>query len=174
MAVRTAAGGIASTGAGELLVQSPSLLKEYYRMPAETAAALENGWFRTGDHGRIEADGTAFLTGRIKYEINRGGLKVQPEDIDLLLERHAAVAEACAFAVPDKVEGETIGVAVRLVDGAEFDSRALRRWCAERLSTEKVPVKWFRIEAMPRTDRGKLNRDAVARLCLARRVATGR
>ena len=167
LAVRTATGEIVAEGAGELLVQTPSLLKEYYRMPAETAAALENGWFRTGDSGRIEADGTAYLTGRIKYQINRGGLKVHPEDIDLLLERHAEVAEACAFAVPDQAEGETIGVAVRPVDGAEFDPRALRRWCAERLSIEKVRVRWFRIEAMPRSDRGKLNRDAVARLCLA-------
>ena len=168
LAVRTAAGGIASKGTGELLVQTPSLLKKYYRMPAETAAALEDGWFRTGDSGRIEADGTAYLTGRLKYEINRGGLKVHPEDIDLLLERHVVVAEACAFAIPDRFEGETIGVAVRLVDGAEFNPRALRRWCAERLAIEKVPVKWFRIEAVPRSDRGKLNRDAVARLCLAR------
>ena len=136
-------------------------------MPEETAAAFEDGWFRTGDRGRIETDGTAFLTGRIKYEINRGGLKVHPEDIDLLLEGHPAVREACAFAVPDPVEGETIGVAVSLADGARADTRALRRWCAERLAIEKVPVKWYRLDTIPRTDRGKLNREAAAQRCLA-------
>ena len=75
--------------------------------------------------------------------------------------------EACAFAVPDPVEGETIGVAVSLADGARVDARALRRWCAERLAIEKVPVKWYQLDALPRTDRGKLNREAVARQCLA-------
>ncbi|MFQ5955287.1 MAG: class I adenylate-forming enzyme family protein [Kiloniellales bacterium] len=174
MAVRTAAGEVVRQGSGELLVRSPSLFKEYHRMPDATAAAFQDGWFRTGDSGRIEADGSAFLTGRIKSEINRGGLKVHPEDIDLLLERHPAVREACAFAIPDPVEGETIGMAVSLMDGTRVDARALRRWCAERLAIEKVPVKWFRIETIPRTDRGKLNRDAVARQCLARAAAKGR
>jgi acyl-CoA synthetase (AMP-forming)/AMP-acid ligase II len=172
-AVLTPQGSIESRGTGELLVQSPSLLKEYYRLPEVTAAVLRDGWFHTGDIGRIDADGTLRLVGRAKYEINRGGLKVHPEDIDLLLERHEAVREACAFAVPDETEGETIGVAVSLIDGAEVDARALRRWCASRLSREKVPVRWFLIEEIPKTDRGKMNRDVVARHCLSGETEKG-
>jgi acyl-CoA synthetase (AMP-forming)/AMP-acid ligase II len=166
-AVLTNEGNIELQGTGELLVQSPSLLKEYYRLPEITAAVLRDGWFHTGDVGRIDADGSIRLVGRAKYEINRGGLKVHPEDIDLLLERHEEVREACAFAIPDETEGETIGVAVSLIDGADADARSLRRWCTERLSREKVPVKWFLIEEIPKTDRGKMNRDNVARHCLS-------
>ena len=94
-------------------------------------------------------------------------MKVHPEDIDLLSERHPAVHEACALAVPDRVEDESIGVAVIPADGAEVDARAFGCWCAERLAVEKVPEKWFRPDARPGSDRGQLNRDAVAQRYLA-------
>lgn len=165
-AVADSDGALRPFGEGELAVQSPSLMKGYFQLPEQTAAVLRDGWFYTGDIGRIEADGTIRLTGRQKYEINRGGLKVHPEDIDLLLERHEAVGEACAFAVPDEVEGEIVGVAVTPVDGAEINVRALRRWCGERLAREKVPSSWFVVDDIPKTDRGKVNRDVVAAHCL--------
>ena len=166
IAVRNAAGNIAAEGEGELIVQSPSLMRGYYELPDKTAEVLRDGWFHTGDIGRIDADGMAHLTGREHYLINRGGLKVHPEDIDLLLERHEAVAEACAFAVPHEVEGETVGVALALNAGAKFDERQIRLWCAERLSREKIPVRWFMVDEVPKTDRGKINRDVVAAYCL--------
>lgn len=166
MAVRDAAGVISARGEGELLVQAPSLMKGYFRLPEKTDEVLRDGWFHTGDIGRIEADGMAYLTGRERYVINRGGLKVHPEDVDLLLERHEDVAEACAFAIPHEDDGETVGVALTLKLGAEFDEAAVRRWCTKRLSREKIPVKWFPIKEIPKTDRGKINRDVVAAYCL--------
>ena len=165
-AVLTSKGEVRPDGEGEILVQSPSLMKAYYKRADKTAEVLREGWFHTGDIGRIDADGVMRLTGRQKYEINREGLKIHPEDIDLLLERHEAVREACAFAIPDETEGESVGVALSLVDGADADPRRLRRWCAERLSREKIPVKWFVLDEIPKTDRGKLNREVVAAHCL--------
>ena len=165
-AVLTADQEIREHGEGELLVQSPSLMTAYYKRPDMTAQVLQGGWFHTGDIGQISPDGVMRLTGRQKYEINRGGLKVHPEDIDLLLERHDAVREACAFAIPDEIEGESVGVAVSFVDGSDIDSRLLRRWCRERISREKVPVKWYVLDEIPKTDRGKLNRAVVAEYCL--------
>lgn len=67
------------------------------------------------------------LTGRARHVINRGGLKIYLEDIDLLRERHQAVCEACAFPIPDKKEGETVGVAVSLCNGADTDISTLRQ-----------------------------------------------
>jgi acyl-CoA synthetase (AMP-forming)/AMP-acid ligase II len=165
-AVRSDDGEIHAVGDGELVVQAPSLMKGYFRLPEQTADVLADGWFRTGDIGHIDAAGSIRLTGRQKYEINRGGLKVHPEDIDLLLERHPTVGEACAFAIPDEIEGEAVGVAVTPVAGVEVDTRALRRWCAERLAREKVPTRWFVVTEIPKTDRGKINRDVVAAHCL--------
>ena len=166
-AVLNADGEMRSSGEGELVVQSPSLMKGYFELPEQTAKVLRDGWFYTGDIGEIDADGTVRLTGRQKYEINRGGIKIHPEDIDLLLERHEFVDEACAFALPDDVEGEIVGVAVALSYGADLKPRALRTWCAERLAREKIPSRWFFVDEIPKTDRGKVNRDHVAAACAA-------
>lgn len=166
IAVRDDTGNISARGEGELLVQSPSLMKGYFQLPEKTAEVLRDGWFHTGDIGRIDDRGVAYLTGRKRYLINRGGLKIHPEDIDILLEGHDAIAEACAFAIPHEFDGETIGVAVALNSGAAFDERQIRRWCGERLSREKIPVQWFVVDEVPKTDRGKINRDVVANFCL--------
>lgn len=166
VAVLDASGQIASTGEGELVVQSPSLMAGYFGRDDLNHASLFSGWFRTGDIGTVGEDGVAVLTGRQKYEINRAGMKVHPEDIDLLLERHDSVREACAFGLSDEVAGETVGVAVSVHDRASFDLTALKAWCAARLAREKVPERWFVVDEIPKTDRGKINRDNVAKYCL--------
>jgi len=158
-------GTTAPSGHGELLVQSPSLMRGYLHLEKETKAILRGGWFHTGDVGQIEEDGTMILTGRIGHIINRGGLKIHPEDIDLLLERHDNVKEACSFAIPDDTDGEIPGVALVLQDPSLFNKREMRKWCATQLSREKVPVKWYVVHTIPKTDRGKINRSDVASFC---------
>jgi acyl-CoA synthetase (AMP-forming)/AMP-acid ligase II len=145
----------------------------YLARPDLTAAVMHDGWFRTGDRGTIDGSGRIRLTGRIKDEINRAGLKVQPAELDVLLEGHPSVAEACAFAVGDPVSGETVGVAVRLNVGAADDAESLRAWCRARLRREAVPERWFIVEEIPRTMRGKVNRDAVRRRLMGDRAGDG-
>jgi oxalate---CoA ligase len=159
-------GAMAPTGEGELLVQSPSLMRGYLKRPDLTAPVLAGGWFHTGDVGRIEADGTIRLVGRRKEEINRAGMKVNPAEIDLLIERHPAVAEACCFALPDAVSGELVAAAVRLAPGATLGPAALRAWCLERARRDIVPERWFILDEIPKTDRGKLSRARVRDHCL--------
>ena len=113
-AVRDAGGAIGASGEGEIVLRSAGLMSSYLGRPDLTAAVLQDGWYRTGDRGWIDQTGRIRLTGRIKDEINRAGFKVRPAEIDLLLETHPAVAEACVFAVPDPVGGESVGAAVRL------------------------------------------------------------
>ena len=165
-AVLTEEGNILAKGEGEIIVQSPTLMSGYHKRPELNDEVLVNGWFRTGDVGTIGADGIIRLTGRKKFEINRAGLKIHPEDIDILLERHPDVREACAFAVPDAISGEIVGVAVSAVEGQTVDLNALETWCREYLAREKVPEKWFALSEIPKTDRGKINRDIVAAACL--------
>jgi len=167
IAVMDGNGVIHGQGEGELVVQSPSLMAGYFNCDDLNSEALRSGWFRTGDIGEVDATGVARLTGRQKYEINRAGMKVHPEDIDLLLERHESVREACAFGLPDEIAGETVGVAVSVHDAASFDLPALKAWCAARLAREKLPERWFVVDDIPKTDRGKINRDTVAKACLA-------
>ncbi len=160
-AVVAADGTIHGVGAGEIAIRSPALMTGYLHRPDLTAAVLRDGWYRTGDLGEVDGDGRIRLTGRAKDEINRAGFKVQPAEIDMLLERHPAVAEACTFAVPDAASGETVAVAVRLVAGSGETAQSLRAWCLERLRREATPERWFFVDDIPKTSRGKVSRDSV-------------
>ncbi|MBT3170679.1 MAG: acyl--CoA ligase [Rhodospirillaceae bacterium] len=154
------------TGEGELAMQTPALMTGYLKRDDLTREVLRAGWFHTGDTGRIGEDGIIRLIGRRKSEINRAGMKVHPEEIDLLLERHPDVLEACAFGVPDEISGELVGTAITLKNNAVADQAQLRAWCAERIKADCVPDKWFFVAEIPKTDRGKINRDTVMQACL--------
>ncbi len=162
-AIIDANGAISATGAGELVIKSPSVMSGYLHRPDLTEAAFIRGWYRTGDAARLTDDGLIHLTGRIKDEINRAGLKVQPGEIDALLQSHPAVAEACAFGIADAVSGETVAVAVCFAPGANATIEALKAWCAARLRREAIPERWFLVDKLPRNERGKISRAAVRR-----------
>lgn len=166
LAVRDASGRLLAKGRGEVAVGSPSLMQGYLNQSEATDAALVGGWFLTGDVGEIDAAGSLRVVGRLKHEINRAGVKIPAEEIDLLLERHPEVAEACAFALPDPLFGEVVAAAVVGREGG-LDSRKLRRWCEERIRADAVPTRLFMLERLPRNERGKLNRDRVRDACLA-------
>jgi len=157
-------GGIAPTGRGEVLVRSPSIMLGYWERPDLDAEAFLGTWFRTGDIGEIDGDGRLTLVGRIKTEINRGGIKVQAEEVDLLLERHPDIAEACAFGQPDPIAGELVAAAIVLKPGAAFDPEAIKAWCRTMARPDAVPSRLFALEAIPRNERGKLVRADVRRL----------
>ena len=165
-AIRLPDGTIAQQGEGEVLIQTPALMQGYHERPDLTAAVLQDGWYATGDIGEIDASGTIRLTGRAKDEINRGGFKVQPAEIDMLLERHDDIAEACVFAIPDQVSGEIVAAAVKLVPNAATDGKALREWCLKYLRREATPERWFIVDEIPKTSRGKVSRDLVRRALL--------
>ena len=165
-AVLTAAGEVAEAGEGELLVDTPSRMVGYLDRPDLTTAALHGNWYRTGDVARIDQDGVICLVGRRKSEINRAGIKVQPEELELLLETNPAVLECCAFGVPDEILGEAIGVALRLAEPRP-DLPALRRWCRERLRPDHLPERWFIVEEIAKTTTGKVSRERMRELCLA-------
>jgi oxalate---CoA ligase len=162
-AVMNGRGVIQGRGEGEIVIHSPSLMSGYFDRPDLTAGVMIDGWFRTGDRGAVDDRGRIWLTGRIKDEINRAGFKVQPAEIDNMLERHPAVAEACVFAIPDPISGEVIGAAVRLARHGAAEADELQAWCRERLRRNAVPERWFIVDSIPRNARGKVNREAVRR-----------
>lgn len=160
MRVRTDSGKVLSSGSGEVMISTTGLMAGYLDEPDRTASVMQGGWFLTGDRGEIGADGMLRLVGRRKNEINRAGIKISAEEIDLLLERHPLVREACAFAIDDPVSGETVAAAV-VLEAEAIEPEALVRWCEERIRREAVPAKIFVVEELARSDRGKINRDLV-------------
>ncbi|MEA5553250.1 acyl--CoA ligase [Anabaena cylindrica UHCC 0172] len=147
---------------GEVVVKGANVIDGYENNPDANATAFINGWFRTGDQGIIDADGYLHLTGRIKELINRGGEKISPLEVDNVLLRHPAVAEALAFAVPHKNLGEEIHAAVVLK--LEVSEKELQQYCSNTLADFKVPKQIHILEALPRGATGKLQRLAMAKL----------
>ncbi|MFT6899662.1 MAG: acyl-CoA synthetase (AMP-forming)/AMP-acid ligase II [Paraglaciecola sp.] len=167
VAVKTSDGELKHQGEGEILIQVPSLMQNYYRRPDLTSEVLKNGWYHSGDIGTLDAGGLLRMTGRTKYAINLGGIKIYPEELDLLLERHPEVDEACAFAIADSVSGEVVAAAIKLSEHASPGSADLANWLSSRIRVEAQPRKLFYLDDIPKTDRGKLNRDNVAAFCKA-------
>ena len=166
VAVLDGEGRIQKSGAGELIVRSPAMMSGYLARRDLTERVLSDGWLHTGDRGRVDDRGWIWFSGRIKDQINRAGFKIQPAEIDALLERHPAVAQACVFGVPDPMSGETLAAAVRIADGTSADPKSLQSWCLRHVRREAVPERWYIVDAIPRTSVGKVSRDAVRRKLL--------
>jgi len=160
-AVLTADGGIAAQGDGELLIDSPSWMNGYLYRPDLTSDCMIGAWYRTGDFGEIGDDGQIVLHGRLKDEINRAGTKIQPAEIDMLVEGHPSVEEVCTFACPDSVAGEIVAIAVVLKLDATETADSLAQWCRARIRRTAIPERWYFVLALPRTPRGKMRRDQV-------------
>ncbi len=162
--------GIARSGRGELLLRGPALMQGYWNDPARTADAFAEGWFRTGDIADLAPDGTAILRGRQKFEINRAGVKVLAEEVDMLLLRHPDVGEALAVGLPDAVAGEVVGAAVVLRSGCTATPADLIGWCRSQTRPEAVPTRLLLRDSLPRTDRGKPDRHALRAILMQERT----
>jgi len=147
---------------GEVAVRGAAVTSGYEANPEANQAAFTNGWFRTGDQGRLDDDGYLFLTGRIKELINRGGEKISPREIDEVLLAHPAVAQAVAFAVPHPTLGQDVAAAVALRDGAAVEERELREFAAARLADFKVPQRIYVRDELPLGATGKVQRIGMA------------
>ena len=136
----------------------------YFRLPEESTRCLIGGYFKTGDLGCIDKHQNIFIHGRLKSQINRAGVKIIPEEIDILFEKHHWVSEACAFAISDNIAGELIGVAVvpsfpkdkKVSDERLIDE--LREWLKSKISADKVADKIIIVDKIPRNHNGKVSR----------------
>ncbi len=147
---------------GEVSIKGQTVVKGYENNPEANTTAFTAGWFRTGDQGYLDADGYLFLTGRLKEQINRGGEKISPLEIDEALLRHDAVAQAVTFAVPHEKLGEDIAAAVVLIEGATVTDRELRDSLSESLAAFKVPRQIVFLNELPKGVTGKLQRIGLA------------
>jgi len=145
---------------GELLIRGPQVMSGYWRRPAETVAALENGWLRTGDVAAMDRDGYFAIVSRTKDVINTAGFKVWPREVEEVLFSHPAVRMAAVVGVPDSYRGETVKACVVLKDEyrGQVTESDLRRYCRERLTPYKVPRIVEFCDELPMTITGKVLR----------------
>ncbi|MCX7627572.1 MAG: acyl--CoA ligase [Methylophilaceae bacterium] len=151
---------------GYVWLNTPALMKGYFQRDDLTAQAVRDGWFLTGDIGALDAQGRLVLRGRERDEINKGGMKIYPADVDAVVERFEGATDVCTFALDDEIYGQSVAMAVVLSDRGDAQIRALHAWMKSHLAEHKMPVRWWVVEEIPRTSRGKINRDAVKAACL--------
>jgi long-chain acyl-CoA synthetase len=148
----------AAVGAiGEIWLKGPTIVRGYLGRERETAEAFTDGWFHTGDLGRLDGDGNLYVVDRLKDVIIRGGENVYAAEVEAALYEHPDVAEAAIIGVPDERLGEAVGAVVRARSGASLTSDAIRAHVGERLAAFKVPAHvWITDDELPRNASGKV------------------
>jgi long-chain acyl-CoA synthetase len=144
--------------AGEVCVSGPQVMQGYWGRPQETAEVFVDGFLRTGDVGRFDADGFLFLIDRIKDVILCGGYNVYPRVIEDALYEHAAVEEAVVVGVPDSYRGEAPKAFVKLREGTHAEVDGLRTFLQSRLNKIEMPREIEIRKELPKTLIGKLSK----------------
>ena len=143
---------------GEIVLRSPGTFKGYWNKPEATAATLRDGWVHTGDMGSFDADGYLRFIGRFKEMIKVSGYSVFPEEVETILIKHPAVAQAAVIAQPDAEKGEVVKAFIVRKPGAEVTAEQLVTWSRENMAPYKTPKHVRFIDALPATGAGKVLR----------------
>jgi acyl-CoA synthetase (AMP-forming)/AMP-acid ligase II len=143
---------------GEIWLNGPSVVRGYLENHEATAKTFVDGWVRSGDLGRVDANGNLTIRGRIKDLINRGGEKVSPEHVEEVLESYPGVAAAAVFGVPDELYGERVVALVVPRAGRHVDAADLVAYGRRRLSAFEIPEQITITDALPLTAKGSVDR----------------
>ena len=145
---------------GHVQVQGPSVFSGYWRMPEKTAEEFtEDGWFRTGDVGRVDAAGRLTLVGRSKDLIISGGYNVYPAEVEGVLNEEPGIGESAVIGVPHPDFGEAVVAVIVPRAGAALDAAALIERLKGRIANFKVPKRVFTVDALPRNAMGKVQKN---------------
>jgi acyl-CoA synthetase (AMP-forming)/AMP-acid ligase II len=143
---------------GELLIRQPSITTGYWRQPELTQAAMESGWYRSGDIARRDAEGLYYIVDRAKDMIVSGGENIYSAEIENILSTHPSVAGVAVIGVPDARWGESVKAVVILREGYSPDEAMLIAHCRDHLAGYKIPKSVDFVEAFPLVPSGKVSK----------------
>lgn len=146
---------------GEIWLRSPAITPGYWRKPAETRASFENGWFKTGDLGKMDTDGNYFLTDRIKHMIITGGENVSPTEVEAVINQLEPVIESTVVGISDEKWGEQVVAAVVVTPESKLTDQQIIAFCKTKLHDWKCPKKIIFFDSIPRNTMGKVLKEAV-------------
>ena len=142
---------------GEIAIRGHNVMKGYWRRPQDTANAIDaDGWFRTGDIGRVDDDGYFFIVDRKKEMVIRGGFNVYPREIEEVAYEHPAVREVAVIGVPHELLGQEVAAAVAVKPGAELAPEELRDFVKARVAAYKYPRLVWIVDELPKGPTGKI------------------
>ena len=149
---------------GDIQVRGPNVFAGYWRMPEKTREEFTpDGWFKTGDVGRFDADGYLSIVGRSKDLIITGGYNVYPKEIESYLDEMDGVAESAVIGVPHADFGEAVTAIVVPRPGAKLDGEALIAALKAKIANFKVPKRVFVVAELPRNTMGKVQKNEIGR-----------
>ena len=143
---------------GEVCVNGPNVMLGYYRNPEETARTIRNGWLRTGDMGRLDADGFLYIVERKKDLIIRGGFNIYPRDVEEAIYAFPKTAEAAVIGMPDTLMGEEVIAFIVLKQGQSATPEEVIAFCQGRLAKYKCPKAVRFVDSLPKSPVGKILR----------------
>jgi malonyl-CoA/methylmalonyl-CoA synthetase len=149
---------------GEIWLKGPAITPGYWRKPEETARTFVDGWFRTGDLGRIDDDGYYYLTDRLKHIIISGGENISPKEVESVINRFEGVLESSVIGLPDDQWGERVAAAVVTKPGVKVKPNDLQQFCRQHLHNWKCPKEIRLVESLPRNTMGKVLKEELKNL----------
>ncbi|UCF90453.1 MAG: acyl--CoA ligase [Desulfobacterales bacterium] len=149
---------------GEIWLKSPAITPGYWRKPAATSETFKQGWFRTGDLGRVDEDGYYYLTDRIKHIIITGGENVSAQEVETVINRVDNVLESSVVGIPDEKWGEKVVAAVVAKPGSDLKPDVIKDFCKEHLHDWKCPKEIIFPENLPKNTMGKVLKEEVKKL----------
>ncbi|MDR7074041.1 long-chain-fatty-acid--CoA ligase [Fictibacillus barbaricus] len=141
---------------GEFILRGETIMKEYYKKPEETKAALKSGWLYTGDLATVDEEGYITLVDRKKDMIISGGENVYSAEVEVILYEHPAILDAAIIGLPDEVWGEAVSAVIVLKEDAQIEEEELISFCRQKLAGYKVPRRIFIEKQLPRNASGKI------------------
>ena len=141
---------------GEIAIRGYNVMKGYYKRPEATAEAIRDGWFHTGDIGRLDEAGNLYIVDRVKDMILRGGFNVYPRELEEVMMAHPAIAQVAVIGVPHATHGEEVKAVVVLKPGQQATGEEIVAWCIERMAAYKYPRTVDVVASLPMTATGKI------------------
>lgn len=149
---------------GEVAIKGPNVMKGYFNRPKDTEQALRDGWFLTGDIGKLDEAGFLYLVDRAKDMVNVSGFKVWPREVEEVLSKLDGLSEAAVIGIPDPISGEAVKAFAVIKEGARLTEQEVIDYCRDRMAVYKAPRCVEFIDSLPRNPSGKvLKRELRAR-----------
>ncbi|RCJ32500.1 long-chain fatty acid--CoA ligase [Nostoc minutum NIES-26] len=163
---------------GEIVIKGPNVMLGYWNRPFETAEVIKNGWFHTGDIGRMDEEGFFYIVDRLKDMIIFSGFKVYPTEVENIIYQHPAVAEVAVYGVDDRLKGEIVKANIVLKTGHPITEQQIIDFCYQKMAAYKIPRVIKFVDSIPKNSTGKVlkrvlrqestvvsSRDAINRVC---------
>jgi long-chain acyl-CoA synthetase len=147
---------VATGDSGEIVIRGPNVMLGYWNRPEATATAIRNGWFHTGDIGRVDEDAYFYIVDRVKDMVNVSGLKVYPVEVENTIYQHPAVEEVAVYGVVESLLGERVCANIVCKAGETVTEAEIIAFCRQQLADYKIPRVVLFVDSIPKSPTGKI------------------